>query len=214
MVDDADLVGDLGAAENGHKGVLGGLDHAGDGLDLASEQQAGVGGQQRGDAHHRRVGPVGRTEGVVHVDLAETGELGGELGVVLLLALVETQVLDDEHLAVGQGLGGRNGIVAADILHVGDGLAQQLREARGDRGHGVGLFVAGARRTTEVAHGDYAAPPLGQEPQGGQGGPDTGVVGHDAVGDRDVEVHADDDAFALDVGVGDAPLARHCSPHS
>ena len=67
--------------------------------DLALEQQAGVGRQQVRHPLGRRVGAVRGAEGVVDVELGELGELGRELGVVLLLAGLEAAVLEHEHVA-------------------------------------------------------------------------------------------------------------------
>ena len=52
--------------------------------------------------HAERAGvlAVGGAEGVVDVDVAELGELRGEVGVVLLLVLVEAEVLQQQHVAV------------------------------------------------------------------------------------------------------------------
>ena len=52
------------------------------------------------------------------------------------------------------------------------------------------------------------APALEQGVDGRDRGPDPGVVGHPAVGQRHVEVHPDEDAFAGDVRVADRELVH------
>ena len=64
-VDDPDLVGDLGAAEDDHQGPRRGLDDGGQLGDLALEQEPGVAGQEVGDALGAGVGAMGGAEGVV-----------------------------------------------------------------------------------------------------------------------------------------------------
>ena len=52
-----------------------------------------------GHGDHRRVGAVAGAEGVVAVDVGHVGQRLGELRVALLLAEVEPQVLQHQHLA-------------------------------------------------------------------------------------------------------------------
>ena len=49
------------------------------------------------------MGAVRDAEGVVDIDVAELGQSSSKSGVVLLLALLKTKVLDEQHLAVGKG---------------------------------------------------------------------------------------------------------------
>ena len=72
-------------------------------------------------------------EGVVHVDVGERRERGGEVGIVLLLARVEAQVLEQQQLP-GAELGDRGGGALADaLLAEGDARAEQLGQARRER---------------------------------------------------------------------------------
>ena len=105
LVDDGELVGDLGAAE--HDGV-GALDVLGELLqdaDLGGDEVARGVRQPRREVEDRGVLAVHGAEAVADVHIGEGGELVGEgaaLGVVLgRLTGVEAQVLDDRDLAVG-----------------------------------------------------------------------------------------------------------------
>ncbi len=63
-------------------------------------------------------------ERVVDVHVGERGQLLAERGVVLLLALVEAQVLEHEHVAVAQRRGLRARVVAHRVGCEHDGLAK------------------------------------------------------------------------------------------
>jgi hypothetical protein len=76
-------------------------------------------------------GPVGGAKGVVDKDVAQRGHLFCQLGVVLLLPLVDAAVLQQNDLA------GRNTDAIDPVRHQGYGPPQQLRQARGYRRQGV-----------------------------------------------------------------------------
>ena len=109
VVDDADLVGDLGPADDGDEGLVWlcqGFAHIGE---LFFHQQTGGGVRDEvGDAFRRGVGPVGAAEGVVDVDVAKAGELFRKGGVVGLFFWVEAEVFKQEGLA-GFKIGGEFG---------------------------------------------------------------------------------------------------------
>ena len=100
VVDDFDLVGDLGAAEDGDEGALGGfksLTHVGKFL---VHEQAGSGLRDEvGDAFGGGVGAVRGAERIVHIDLAEHREFLGELGVVLLFFGVVAKIFEQQDLS-------------------------------------------------------------------------------------------------------------------
>ena len=147
-------------------------------------------------------------EGVEHEDVAVGGEGLGDLGVVLLLALVKADVLEDENLAVLEGVDGGLGLLAVgvvDELHV---IARELGELVGGRLQGERGLGAVALGAAEVAHEDDLGTLLFKVLNRGDGGADAGVVGHDAVLQGDVEVNAHEDALARDVGVADGLLGE------
>ena len=102
---------------------------------LALEQEPGVAGQQVRDALGGGVGAVGGAEGVVDVEVGERGERLGELRVVLGLARLEADVLEQQHVAGLEPVGHRLDLGADDRrrqLHLG---AEQLAEPLADRRH-------------------------------------------------------------------------------
>ena len=157
------------------------------------------------------MGAVRDAKGVVDIDVAKLGQGSSKSGVVLLLALLKTKVLDEQHLAVGKGQRRREGLLAAHVAHVGNGRAEQLGEAGGDRLHGVRGLKTRACGPAQVAHAHDARAALAKQVDGGKSRANAGVVAHDAVLDGHVEVDADNDTLARDVGVGDAALIRHTS---
>jgi hypothetical protein len=149
------------------------------------------------DTHGRCVRAVRGAERIVHVDLAQRGELLREGGVVLLLLGVVTEVLEEQDLAVVQRR-----------RHLLDLRAHSNRPRSG-----VGLLTSsasrcatGARlnsgsrfaRTAEVAHQNETAAVIQDVPDRRQRLQDAGVVGYRAVVvERDVEVHSHEDALAF-----------------
>ena len=112
--DDAQLVGDLGAAEDDAVGALGVTGDLGQGLDLLEDEQAGGRRQQLGDVVDGRLLAVDDAEAVGDEGVAELGVLAGELFALLVdlggLTGIETDVLEQGDLALtqgGDGLGGR-----------------------------------------------------------------------------------------------------------
>ena len=59
----------------------------------------GVGGEQMGDRLDRGVRAVRDREGVVDIDVAQRGELGGESGIVFFFALMEAGILQAQNIA-------------------------------------------------------------------------------------------------------------------
>ena len=100
-VDDADLVGDLRAAEDGDERadrILEGLAHDGD--FFLDEVAADSGLQVVGDARGGSVSSVSGSERVVDVHIREGSELLREFGIVLFFGCVEADVLEEEDFAV------------------------------------------------------------------------------------------------------------------
>src|SRR5438876_785302 len=77
------------------------------------------------------------------------------------------------------------------------------------RGGPQGRFQVGAAfGSTEVRSKDEAGAFLNSKANGGQRFADASLVGDDAVFERNVEVHADEDAFAAEVEVVDGELVH------
>ena len=141
-------------------------------------------------------------EGVGHIDLGHGGELLGELGVVLLLALVEAQVLKQHYLAGLQSGGLGLGVLADDVFGHDDVHAQQLAQALGDGLEAqVGLPLS--LGLAQVGAGYDGGAILKQVLDGGQGGDDALVAGDLArlLVLRHVEVAAEQHLLAVGIEV-------------
>ena len=205
VVDDLDLVGDLGSADDGDEGLVGfgeGLAEVGE---LLLHEQAGGGDfDEVGDAFGGGVGAVGAAEGVVDVDVAETGEFFGEGGVVGLFFGVEAEVFEQEGLAgfeVGGHLAGDGADAVGgegDVLVVAEDVVEEAAKVidEGAEAHGVDGFALGA---AEVRAEDDLGLVAEGVLDGGEGLADAGVVGDDAVLEGDVEVDADEDALVGEI---------------
>ena len=133
VVDDPDLVADLGAAEDRRERLLRRLEQLGERRDLALHEQTGVRRQELGDADSRGVGAVRRPERVVDVDVGVERERGGELRVVGLLLRVEAEVLEQQHLAGPEPLEGVLGAEPQRVAGHRHVAPQQLRQPLPDR---------------------------------------------------------------------------------
>ncbi len=134
-------------------------------------------------------------EGVVDVRVGERAVALRELRVVLRLAGVETDVLEQDDVVVGH---------LVELRREPDVLAQQLLQAVAD-GPQRQLRVR-ALRPPEMAGQDEPRAPLAQRAERGQRGTDPRVVGDLRAVERDVEVDPDEDPFTGDVAqVGEGP---------
>ena len=211
VVEDLDLVGDLGPADDRRERLLGMLEQCAQGADLALHEQARVGRQELRHPDRRGMRAVGCAEGVVdvHVRIARQGLR--ELGIVGLLLGVEAQVLEHDHLP---RLEARERVDRAAPERVaGDRHLhpQQLAEPLRRRAQAVGVvdLAAGA---AEVAGEDDDRALVAQVADRGHRRPDAGVVGDLPVRKRHVEVHAHEDALAGGVQVADRELVHGWRP--
>ena len=200
VVDDRDLVADLGAAQHRHKGPLGviqGLAHDGQ---LSGHQEAGHRRQVCRHTDGGGVGTVHGAKGVGHIQFRHVRQLLGEAGVVLLLADIEAQVLQQHDLAGLQSGGLGLGVLTHDVLDEDDLPAQQLAQTL-RHGRQRQLHLPLALGLAQVGAGDDRRAVVQQILDGGQ-------CRHDALvaGDRarflvlgHVEVAAQQDLLALDV---------------
>ena len=176
-------------------------------VDLALEQPPGGGGpplllEHLGERGHGGVGPVHRAERVVDVVVGEIGEAHRERAIVRLLPRVEAEVLEQDHPAgfERESLArlldlGTEDAVRRHVLHH---ASEQLRQQFGDRAEAQG-FVHPAMWPTEVRRGHDRRAPLEELGERRHARSDPGVVGDHAVGERDVQIQADEDAPSRDV---------------
>lgn len=197
VVDQLNLVADLGAAEDGEEGTLGLLEGLREVVELLLHEEAG-GLLGKVDADHGAVATVGGAEGVVDVHVSESGEALAEaldsglvgldlvavgvLAAALLLG-VEAQVLEEHDAAVSGAIDGLLGGLADAVVGESDLLAaEELLELSDDGLEGV-LSVGLAVGAAEVGHKDdgFGAIVDGVL-DGGEGANDALVVGDLGVG--------------------------------
>ena len=197
-IDHADLVAHLGAAEHRHKRPVRGLEHAHQCLHLALEQQAGrTLVHQPRDALGRRVRPVRGPERIVYVHVGERGQLARELGVVLGLPRLVANVLEQQQVTVAQPVDRRPDLVADDARRDAHRGGEELAQAHSDRRQRQRRVAILRPPQMRHEHDPGAAP--AQLLDRRQRGADPQVVRDGPVLERDVEVHPDQHALALEV---------------
>jgi hypothetical protein len=201
VVDDAELVGDLGAAQDHDIGPLGVAREPLHHVELGGDQAPHGVREPLRDVVDRRVLAVHRAEAVGHVCVGKLGELVRELtplGVVLAgLAGVEADVLEHGDLPVLEAPDGLAGRVAHGVGGERDVEAEQLAEAYGDRPQRVAVLRL-ALRPAQVRGHDHPGAGLGQGLDGRDAGPDPAVVGDLRAVQGHVEVRPDQDPFSRD----------------
>ena len=162
-----------------------------------------------GEPFGRGVGAVGGGKGVVDIDVAELGELRDMGRIVLLLALVEAGVLQEQHVAVlhfGDRVGGR---LADAVGGKGDRALDDVGDRRGDGPQRIGL-VRPALGTAEMREKNDLAAFVRDLRDGRRDPLDARRIGHAAVFGRNVEIDPQKHALAGDVGVVEG-AERFCS---
>ena len=199
VVDDAELVGDLRAAEHDDVGPLGVDGQPPQHVDLGGHQPAHRVREPLRHVVHGGLLAVHDAEPVGDERVGERGELVGEraaLGVVLAgLAGVEADVLQQRDLAVGEAVDRRAGRVADGVGGERDVGAEQLAEPGGHRAQRVAV-LGRALRAAEVGGHDHPGAGVGERLDRRHAGPDPAVVGDRGAVERDVQVGADQDPLA------------------
>ena len=126
------------------KGRSGLGEDAGQRVDLLLEQEAGDGRQVSGGAHDGTLGAVSGAEGIENEDVTIGSELLGDLGIVLLLTLIEADVLENEDLARLDGGNSLSSLLAVGVGDKGNVETRELGELLGDRLKGELGLEAGA----------------------------------------------------------------------
>ena len=206
VADDADLVGDLRAADDGDERTLRVLERLADVVDLFLHQEASDRLEVLRNACIRSMRTMGHAECVIDSDISERCELLCELGVVLLLFLVITEVLEQQDFARLQSLCLFLSLGADAVgspLHV---ALQELGEVFDEVLRGE-LRLARLGRTADVAGEHESCTVVEQVVQRRQRADHARVVRDVLVLiERNVVVHADEDFLALDVDVFDGFL--------
>ena len=152
-------------------------------------------------------------ERVVDVHVAERGQLLAERRVVLLLALVEADVLQQQHVTVFQRVDGFLSRRSDKLAREHDVAAEQLLQTARDGAQAEGLLEALPRRSAAVAREDHSGAVADELVDGGQRRADARIVGHVAVGvHRRVEVDAHEHLLAREILVVNSLDIRHVVP--
>ena len=214
-IDDLDLIGNLEATEDRDIGAIfiRDFDAAGEVLDLNLHEVAfrdllALGLEDGRNADGGSVGAVGRAEGIHDERIGEGRPFLGEFRAILLFAFLITGVLDEKDFAVLEGIDFGFETFAPGFRGEDDlGRGDEFGEAGGDASHvvgflhgldlgGIGFFPFDLAK---VGHEDDPRAVRGEILDGGKGFLDAVVIADDTGGLRDVEVHADEDLFALEV---------------
>ena len=180
VVDYADLVADLRAAQDGHEGPRGvgqGLAHDGD---LFLHQESRIRRQESRNAGGGGVGAVHGAEGIGHVHVRHLRQLLREVGAILLLTLVKAQVLEQQQLARLQGRGLGLGVLADNVLCKNNFHPEQLGKPLGHGSQSQALLPL-ALGLAKVRAGDNGGAVLEQVLDGRQSG-DYALVARDLAG--------------------------------
>ena len=209
VLQDRDLGGDLGAADDCHERLRRGGEQLRQHRHLARHEQPGGGGQVVG--HHRGggVGAMRGAERIVHVDAAQRRQAAREAGVAGLLLGVEAQVLQQHHPARRQ-CGGKTLHLGADTVgRHGYRAPEQAAEVRGHRRQAQ-LRARGALGPSQVAHQHGAGSRLLEDRvQRGEGRADPRIVADHPFFERHVEVHPQQHAPAFQRKIGQPAHFRH-----
>ena len=209
VLDDGQLVGDLRAAKHHRIWALRRAGELLEHLDLGVDQQSRVVREDRRDVVHRRLLAMHHAKSVGDERTGRTvgradqfGQLRGPrepLGVVLAgLTGVEANVLDHQHVTVGQAFGARERIGADDVASQLDVPAQFRTEGSRD-GRQRELGVGSVLRPPEVSGDDDLGSGIRQRLQRRDGGEDaTGIGDRPLVVERNVQVGAHQYAPTLD----------------
>ncbi len=180
--------------------------HARERFDLAQKQIPGRNlATDVRQTFRRRVCAVRGAEGVVHVHVTELGQLGDEGGVVLLLAGVEAQVLEQDRIAVAQLRDPRR-----DRGSDPNRCQLEAHVAR-DRGERV-LRLGRGFRPAQVRGEHDAATAGAHELERLERRPDARVVRDHAFAEWHVQIRANEDALSCQREIrdrGQADLVAH-----
>ena len=207
VVEDVQLAGYLGSADNRGKGPRWRFQQIRQLGNLLLHEEPGVGRQELGNPHGRGVGAMRRPERVVHVDVGVGRELCSKCGVVLLLLGVESEVLEQNEFAGPQTLDRVDRTDPKCVAGDGDVLADQLGQALGCRSQ-TQPIVDLAVGSSEMACQDDLRAVRQEMSNRRKRGPDPGVVRDLPVLERYVEIDAQEDAFACDIDVADGQFVH------
>src|SRR5438093_2031266 len=167
----------------------------------------------KGDnAHSRRMGPVGGSKCIIHIDVRQGGELFGEVAIVLLFFGMEAEILEQERLPVLKIGNHLLDLRAHTVRSKSGGLSQQFTEPGRDGSQAV--FRFGRTFRPSEMRGEYKASAfLEHIANGGERCLDAVIVCNLPGGKRNIEVHPHENALAGKVQVGDGELVHMRKQH-
>ena len=199
ILQQVDLGGNLGAADDPDHGLGGGIQCLGQRVELGLHGASGIGRQFVTEAFGGSVRPVRRRERVVDPDVAELCEASHEGGIVLFFLFVEAGIFQAEDVAVFERGDGISRDVANAIIGKGDRLVDDARERRGDRFQRLlGIAPLGP---AEMRQQDHLAALAGDFGDRGRNALKPRGIGDAAIFGRHVEVDAQQHALAFHVDV-------------
>ena len=156
----------------------------------------------RGHTGHAGIGPVRGAESVIDVNIHPVGQLHGERVIALFLGVMETQILQHQHLArLHFRLHVVDGFTYTVERHENHVAVQQLLQAIGDRLQAEPR-ISPALRPAEMRRQNHCRAFVQQMLDRGQSRLDAGVVGDLLIFiQRHVEIDAHKDALAFHVDV-------------
>ncbi len=196
------LVGNLGTAHNHDEGLSRCLEFALEVLKLVLDKEPhgtllGIMCYTLGGG----VSAVSGTECIVYIKLGIAKQGLCKLGVVLLLFLVETHVVQQQHVAVLQSSASSSCRVTDGFRHKGYRLTQVAGKAFGSSFQRELCLITDTFGATEVRAKNKTSTVVEQVLDGGQSGNDTSIVGDYAVLHGDVKVHTHKDFLTGNVEV-------------
>ncbi len=197
VFDNADLVADLFAAEDGDEGTLGLGQRAAHDAQFLLDQEAADGGQIMRNALGGGVSAVDCSERIGNIEFSIIRERFCELGIVLFFFLMETKVFEKKDLAALE-LGGLCLRILADNVFCEDdiGPGHKLRKAlrNGSKAH-FGNELA--LRAAEMGAEDGLRAVLDKIANGRKSADDAAFIGNIEVFiEGNVEIYANKDALA------------------
>ncbi len=164
-------------------------------LSSASSRRPAVRGRPSmasGTRHHRGVGTMRRTEGVLAVEITVGREPPREFGVAVLLRLVEPEVLQQDDATRFDRIHSFDGrLVHAVPARETHRTAKEFGEPGRRRRQGERRFETGPRRPAEVTHQHARSTTIENRSNGRNRRPDSAVVRDLTLGHRNVEVDAE-----------------------
>ena len=142
--------------------------------------------------------------------VAECSELLGKSFVVFFFLGMEADIFKNENFTVAQGFALAFGTGADTIERKSHGIAEKFLQFFCCRRQGI-FQIGAAFGTAKMRSENETRTVLNRKAQCRKRFADAGVVGDHAVLERNVEVHADEDALAAEVEVVDGELVHGVS---